>query len=101
MFDIIYGLLFDFIDFLKWFLPMIIVFSFIGYLIREGGKWWYMYPTLIMPVTLSKIATLLELTRRNQVLIALFLILIIISIVIIWKGQGPNNSGTTMWMFNV
>ncbi len=38
MFDIIYGLLFDFIDFLKWFLPMIIVFSFIGYLIREGGK---------------------------------------------------------------
>lgn len=36
MFDIVYSLMFDFIDMLKWFIPMCIVFAFIGRLI--GGK---------------------------------------------------------------
>lgn len=39
MFDIVYSLMFDFIDMLKWFLPMMIVFGVIGTLIRQGGKW--------------------------------------------------------------
>lgn len=37
MFDIVYSLMFDFINFLGWFLPMLIVFGIIGSLIRSGG----------------------------------------------------------------
>jgi len=36
MFDIVYGLLLDFIDFLGWYLPILIVFGFIGRLIKEA-----------------------------------------------------------------
>lgn len=38
MFEIIYSLMFDFIDMLKWFIPMMIVFGVIGNLIRTGGR---------------------------------------------------------------
>lgn len=38
MFEIIYSLMFDFIDMLKWFIPMMIVFGVIGSLIRTGGR---------------------------------------------------------------
>lgn len=37
MFEIVYSLMFDFIDMLKWYIPMLIVFSFIAMLIRSGG----------------------------------------------------------------
>lgn len=37
MFEIVYSLMFDFIDMLKWYIPMLIVFSFIAMLIRAGG----------------------------------------------------------------
>lgn len=38
MFDIVYSLLFDFIDMLKWFIPILIVFGVIGNLINVGGR---------------------------------------------------------------
>lgn len=38
MFDIVYSLMFDFINMLKWFLPMLIVLGFLGTLIRSGGR---------------------------------------------------------------
>lgn len=38
MFEIVYSLLFDFIHLLSWFLPMLILFGFIGGLIRQGGR---------------------------------------------------------------
>ena len=38
MFDIVYSLMFDFIDMLKWFIPMFILFGFIGILINTGGR---------------------------------------------------------------
>lgn len=38
MFDIVYSLMFDFINMLKWFLPMLIVLGFLGSLIRSGGR---------------------------------------------------------------
>lgn len=38
MFDIVYDLMLSFIDMLKWFIPMLIVFGFIGQLIRRGGR---------------------------------------------------------------
>lgn len=34
MFEIVEGLIFDFIDFLGWYLPMLVVFGFIGDLLR-------------------------------------------------------------------
>lgn len=37
MFDIVYSLMFDFINMLKWYLPMLIIFGFLGILIRSGG----------------------------------------------------------------
>lgn len=36
MFDIVYSLLFDFIDMLKWYIPILIIFGFIATLI--GGR---------------------------------------------------------------
>lgn len=38
MFDIVYSLMFDFIDMLKWFLPMLILTGFLGTLIWSGGR---------------------------------------------------------------
>ena len=38
MFDIVYSLMFDFINMLKWFLTMLIVLGFLGSLIRSGGR---------------------------------------------------------------
>ncbi len=38
MFEIVYSMMFDFIDMLKWYLPMLIVFGFIGTLINAGGR---------------------------------------------------------------
>lgn len=38
MFDIVYSLMLDFIDMLKWFLPMLILLGFLGSLIRSGGR---------------------------------------------------------------
>lgn len=38
MFDIVYSLILDFINMLKWFIPMLIVFGFIGGLINVGGR---------------------------------------------------------------
>lgn len=38
MFDIVYSLLFDFIDFLKWFIPMLIIIGCVGEIARQGGK---------------------------------------------------------------
>lgn len=38
MFDIVYSMLFDFIDMLKWYIPMLIIFGLIGMLINVGGK---------------------------------------------------------------
>lgn len=38
MFEIVYSLMFDFIDMLGWFIPMLVVFGFIGTLISSGGK---------------------------------------------------------------
>lgn len=38
MFDIVYSLVFDFIDMLKWYIPFLILFGFIGSLIRSGGR---------------------------------------------------------------
>lgn len=37
MFDIVYSLIFDFIDMLKWFIPILIIFGVIGSLINSGG----------------------------------------------------------------
>lgn len=36
MFDIVYSLLFDFIDMLKWYIPILIVFGIVARLI--GGR---------------------------------------------------------------
>lgn len=38
MFDIVYSLLFDFINLLKWYIPILIVFGFIAILMRQGGR---------------------------------------------------------------
>ena len=38
MFDIVYSIFFDFINMLKWFLPILIILGIIGGLIRSGGK---------------------------------------------------------------
>lgn len=38
MFDIVYSMLFDFIDMLKWYIPMLIIFGVIGMLINTGGR---------------------------------------------------------------
>lgn len=38
MFDIVYSLMLDFIGMLKWFIPMLILFGFLGSLIRSGGR---------------------------------------------------------------
>lgn len=36
MFDIVYSILFDFIDLLKWYIPILIIFGFLSILI--GGR---------------------------------------------------------------
>ena len=38
MFDIVWSIMLDFIDMLKWFIPFLIVFGIVGRLIREGGR---------------------------------------------------------------
>lgn len=38
MFDIVWSLVFDFINMLKWYIPFMILFGVIGNLIREGGR---------------------------------------------------------------
>lgn len=38
MFEIVYSMLFDFIDMLKWYIPILILFGFIGMLVNVGGK---------------------------------------------------------------
>lgn len=38
MFDIVYSILLDFIDMLKWFIPILICFGFLGSLINAGGR---------------------------------------------------------------
>ena len=38
MFDIVYSMLFDFINMLKWYIPILILFGFIGMLINTGGR---------------------------------------------------------------
>jgi len=38
MFDIVYSLLFDFINMLSWYIPILIIFGIIGGLINQGGR---------------------------------------------------------------
>lgn len=38
MFDIVYSMLFDFINMLKWFIPILIIFGCLGILINTGGR---------------------------------------------------------------
>lgn len=38
MFDIVWSIMLDFINMLKWFIPFLIVFGIVGGLIREGGR---------------------------------------------------------------
>lgn len=38
MFDIVYSLLFDFINLLKWYIPILLVFGIIAILLRQGGR---------------------------------------------------------------
>lgn len=38
MFDIVFDIVLEFIRMLKWFIPMLIVFGFIGNLMKTGGR---------------------------------------------------------------
>lgn len=38
MFDIVYSLVFDFINMLKWYIPIFLCFLFIGHLIKRGDR---------------------------------------------------------------